>query len=1158
MDFIDLDKVLDEFEEEEKQALSIIPGKELKPSSYLEFLEKQKGQEWTSLNPNKLSSISSYTAESISAQESSSVAYDDRYDRFSSSKLSFISDDQFEGLSHNGYDQVNPGKTRVGQSAIVTSLTRVTANGEEVNTVYTSTKGHSRKGIANSSECKGTIAYQPIEVQTEALSPVSEQELMSSQFPRSDIVDGHNTGVSHEQICYSEVDQNYSPIYASMDTINIEANSDTDKEDSTVSYTELMKINQTNHSEPGSLEVEKGVLNSMIHFNSELSDVNHDSARDRFAVSEQTVGFHDHSDDTIDESDINIYLTELDEGRVGDFNSSKTTDASDIRQQLNYPRSHTLDVKNDLNHVEGNKTRSLADELSEAEPETDIYSRSHSYLESLPKKFRSNDAGVRSCVTSDHQGPDLEAGLRLYLQSESQPFHNGSHENAVINGSYVVSGGKHLSIVQAGDKNAVINTLTNGKMEIETILDSKNKSDNICDDLLRGKMEIEGILDEVVLGQQLGDDAFSTYLSETPTHLSSSHSHVDVFTAEGKPHVISGHDTNLTHSSNSDVGYSVLSTIGVGARPKDPSVIKKVRPNSLLGLSKVTLEMPAVVKAETAARGEEMLPHRHAAYTDADLTETAMESQHFIHQNSGTLGDDSPTVNEARLRVSLPGAEPHLKAVIHDFSQPFDQSEAEQRTDQANFRAEGHLPDASQAAGNQKLKRPTSLNLPVRPEFSVGQTPEEDMDHEASPGLPSLPTTPERLYDEAIGTTPVPGTEDISISLASNASLLYNNLGSVAPFWIPDAEAVACMMCQGRFTMWKRRHHCRACGKVLCSVCCSQKAYLPYMENKEARVCLECHIQLNLAPSAGPNPRCPNPNNPNEYCSKVPPNQQASNHANPPVVMVPTGVLRTSGSQRRSGEPKQVMFSDGIRPGGDLTELDGPNQARPTRRSARTARRATQQQVSPQVLKQKEDSLFRSPSLIPDEGLPPLFILQRETGTGYLETDDALNNIDYTADYKSEEGPLIYYAVNKNLAVGIKIITLDCCVNKVCWCFVTRGMNTAGQSELIVLLELTEEELTSDSLSPARDVFVHFQIIYEEALKGSTIQDLGHSIFHQNFLGNRDHGGFLFLRPTFQCLNKLPLPEPPYLFGILLQKWEVPWAKVFPIRLMLRLGAEYR
>lgn len=32
-----------------------------------------------------------------------------------------------------------------------------------------------------------------------------------------------------------------------------------------------------------------------------------------------------------------------------------------------------------------------------------------------------------------------------------------------------------------------------------------------------------------------------------------------------------------------------------------------------------------------------------------------------------------------------------------------------------------------------------------------------------------------------------------------------------------------------------------------------------------------------------------------------------------------------TGSSRRT-EPKQVMFSDGIRPGGDLTELDGSSE----------------------------------------------------------------------------------------------------------------------------------------------------------------------------------------------------------------------------------------
>lgn len=39
-------------------------------------------------------------------------------------------------------------------------------------------------------------------------------------------------------------------------------------------------------------------------------------------------------------------------------------------------------------------------------------------------------------------------------------------------------------------------------------------------------------------------------------------------------------------------------------------------------------------------------------------------------------------------------------------------------------------------------------------------------------------------------------------------------LGDVAPVWVPDAQALVCMKCGVKFTFTKRRHHCRACGKV--------------------------------------------------------------------------------------------------------------------------------------------------------------------------------------------------------------------------------------------------------------------------------------------------------------------------------------------------------
>ncbi|XP_078594948.1 uncharacterized protein LOC144872537 isoform X2 [Branchiostoma floridae x Branchiostoma japonicum] len=70
-------------------------------------------------------------------------------------------------------------------------------------------------------------------------------------------------------------------------------------------------------------------------------------------------------------------------------------------------------------------------------------------------------------------------------------------------------------------------------------------------------------------------------------------------------------------------------------------------------------------------------------------------------------------------------------------------------------------------------------------------------------------------------------------------------LGYKAPVWIPDSRVTMCMGCTCDFTVTWRRHHCRACGKVVCGTCSANRAPLQYLDYKAVRVCEECYERLS-------------------------------------------------------------------------------------------------------------------------------------------------------------------------------------------------------------------------------------------------------------------------------------------------------------------------
>uniref|UniRef100_A0A671XZK4 FYVE, RhoGEF and PH domain containing 6 n=1 Tax=Sparus aurata TaxID=8175 RepID=A0A671XZK4_SPAAU len=80
-------------------------------------------------------------------------------------------------------------------------------------------------------------------------------------------------------------------------------------------------------------------------------------------------------------------------------------------------------------------------------------------------------------------------------------------------------------------------------------------------------------------------------------------------------------------------------------------------------------------------------------------------------------------------------------------------------------------------------------------------------------------------------------------------------LGSKAPIWIPDPRTTMCMICTCEFTLTWRRHHCRACGKVVCQSCSSNKHQLEYLKNQLARVCDQCVLVLQQQKTVSPGNR---------------------------------------------------------------------------------------------------------------------------------------------------------------------------------------------------------------------------------------------------------------------------------------------------------------
>ena len=60
--------------------------------------------------------------------------------------------------------------------------------------------------------------------------------------------------------------------------------------------------------------------------------------------------------------------------------------------------------------------------------------------------------------------------------------------------------------------------------------------------------------------------------------------------------------------------------------------------------------------------------------------------------------------------------------------------------------------------------------------------------------------------------------------------------------WVLSGDVERCMICSTNFSMKRFRHHCRACGNLVCDTCCPEEVVIEAIKFAgPQRVCAQCH-----------------------------------------------------------------------------------------------------------------------------------------------------------------------------------------------------------------------------------------------------------------------------------------------------------------------------
>ncbi|KAK5122651.1 hypothetical protein LTR85_003914 [Meristemomyces frigidus] len=131
-------------------------------------------------------------------------------------------------------------------------------------------------------------------------------------------------------------------------------------------------------------------------------------------------------------------------------------------------------------------------------------------------------------------------------------------------------------------------------------------------------------------------------------------------------------------------------------------------------------------------------------------------------------------------------------------------------------------PSAMSSGSQHGVKRDTAIDLTTPPR--------------ARPAAPGRPSGGD-------------GSTRASISSGGGGSRRRESDMSVSK-WQPDAEVSRCPVCHTEFSFWYRKHHCRKCGRVVCSACSPHRITIPRQYIVQPPNLLESEFGLTVEPDS--------------------------------------------------------------------------------------------------------------------------------------------------------------------------------------------------------------------------------------------------------------------------------------------------------------------